>query len=426
MELRIQLTAESKYQLLLQIAQKVRDTLDLDEILNHLLDMVQTVIDYDAGGIFVLSEDLVTPTGVQPRQLIAGIARRGFDEHPVESDAMLMLGQGIVGHVIRTGEVVVAPDVRRDPRYVVGRERTRAEIAAPILQGERAIGALNLESDRVGAYDAGAVEVLRFFADAAAISIEKAMLHRRILAQRHVAEQLELAHKIQARLLPQSTPHVPGYELAGVCRAAFDIGGDYFDYIPLDDGRLGLTIADVSGHGIPAALIMSAFRALLRTQVQREARPAQVAATMNRWLPDFTGGADFVTAVYGVLDPATGDFIYSNCGHNPPLLFRAAGAPTALTVGGPALSVVGHLPYAAETVALAPGDLLLLYTDGVVELTNGEGEEFGVARLETAVRGAHSRPLPALIDAIVAQTQAFAGSAHLLDDFTLLLVRRAA
>ena len=220
----MKLTPEQKYQLILDISHKVRDTLDLDEIMDHLLDAVKIALDYDAAGIFVLNQDLVHGRHETPRELIAGISRRGFDPGPPEEDAMLMHGHGITGYVIRNCRSVVVSDVHLDPRYVQGRRATLSEIAVPIIINERAIGALNLESDRLAAYTSDDVEVLQFFADAAAVSIEKAMLHKQLLEQELISKQLETAREVQSRLLPRSAPNLPGYDVAGICIPADEIG----------------------------------------------------------------------------------------------------------------------------------------------------------------------------------------------------------
>lgn len=419
----MELTAEKRYQLLLDISQQVRNTLDLDVILNHLLDLLQTITVYDAGGIFVLNQDLVHPRWERPRHLIAGIARRGFPETPADDDPMLTLGKGIIGHVIRTGEVVVAPDVRGNPHYVEGHAGTLSEIAVPIFRGGRAIGALNLESNQLGTYTEKDVEVLQFFADAAGISIEKAMLHQELLEKGYIEKQLQIAQQVQARLLPSTPPEVPGYDIAGLCIPTYEIGGDYFDHIELGNGRLGLVVADVSGEGIPAALIMTAFRALLRTYARSEMQPAQIMRRLNRFLPDFTGQVDFVTAVYGILTLEDGRFTYTNCGHNPPLLFRANGSTELLQRSGPMLSIIDNASYDANQITLQPGDTLLLYTDGVVEIINRTMEEFGMERLANAVRRHITLPSAALLTKIVAATQAFCEVENYSDDFTLLVVK---
>ena len=262
------LDAEMKCGILQRISREIRDTLDFDETLEHLLDAVASVLDYDAAGIFVLNEGKVYPRPGHAGSLIAGIAMRGFDKQPVEADAMLMEGKGVIGHVIRTGLSTVIPDVRLDPHYVPGRLRTRSEITVPIMQKERAVGALNLESDRVGAFDEHELETLRFFAEAASIAISRAMLHHQLLVKERIEEQLRIAQMVQGRLLPAVSPLVTGYDVFGICIPALDLGGDYYDWLELSQKALGVVVADVAGKGVPAALIMSVFRTLLRVLAQ--------------------------------------------------------------------------------------------------------------------------------------------------------------
>ncbi len=421
----MKLTAENKYQLLRQISLQIRDTLDLDEILNQLLDMIQSTVSYDAAGIFVLNQDLIHARHEQPKEMIASVVWRGFDaQRPPEMDPMLSLGKGLIGHVISTGESLVVPDVRLDSRYVVGREGTLSEIVVPIVRNDQPIGALNLESNQLAAYNQQDVEVLLFFADAASISIEKAMLHRQLLENKQIEMQLKMAQAIQSRLLPAEPPVLAGYDIAGTCLPTYEIGGDYYDFIQLPQEQWGLVVADVSGEGIPAAMIMAIFRALLRTHARAGGETAVIAQTMNRLLPDFTGGIDFVTAVFGVLVPDSGQFTYTNCGHNPPLLLRADGRVDTLRQGGPLLSILLGAVYRAAQVTLQVGDLLVLYTDGVVEVMSKEGEEFGLARLQAVLQAAHSLPAQAIIERIIQATQVFSGAANYRDDFTCMVVKR--
>lgn len=421
----MELTAENKYKLLARISHTVRDTLDLDEILNHLLDMVQSVLDYDAAGIFILNEDLVYPRDVRPRELIAGLAMRGFDIPPPTVDPMLASGKGIIGHVIRTGESVVASDVRKDSHYIEGRKSTLSEIAVPIVRKERVIGALNLESDTLAMYSESDVEVLRFFADAASISTEKAMLHLQLLEKKLIEEQLRLAQHVQSRLLPGSRPDIFGYDIVGTCIPTYEIGGDYYDYFKLPGGELAIVVADVSGKGIPAAMIMTAFRALLRTQARSGSGPEDVIKTLNHLLPDFIGEANFVTSVYGVLNPPDGRFEYINCGHYPPILFRADGSVERLKDRSPLLSwVLEDVSYHSVKVTLAEGDLLLLHTDGVIEVMDSDDGEFGVERLEAVVQRSLRSTASEIIRNIIQATRDFSGSEYFADDFTLVVLQR--
>ena len=419
------LTADLKYRLLLQISQTMSGTLDLDEILNHLLDTIRLILDYDAAGVFVLNrQDLHPRTAERASQLIAGMAARGFDPRPADHDPMLFKGKGIIGHVIKTGETVVAPDVTLNPYYIAGRATTRSEIAVPIVLHRATIGALNIESDALGAFNDSDIDVLAFFAEAAAVSIEKAMLHRQLLEKKRIEDQLHIAQEVQARLLPSAPPELAGYDIAGVSLPTYDIGGDYFDYFPVAAGGLGLAIADVSGKGIPAALIMATFRALLRTYARSESNAAQVVQQVNALLIESVGLPAFVTAVYGVLDAESGRFTYANCGHNPPLVVRAGGRVDSLGSGGPFLGVFEKAQHESDETVLEPGDRLVLFTDGVVDTFHADGTEFGVERLADTVSRANGVGARETLQRVVDATRGFSGSDTYQDDFTLVIVHR--
>jgi sigma-B regulation protein RsbU (phosphoserine phosphatase) len=418
------LTDEKKYKLLIEISHKVRDTLDLDEIMEHLLDTIKTMVDYDAAGIFVLNQDLVHGRREHPKEIIAGIARRGFDTKPVEEDAMYTSGKGIIGHVIFSGSSLILPDVRLDSRYIEGRSLTQSEITVPIIRNDRAIGALNLESDRLSVYDETDLEVLQFFADAAAISIEKAMLHRQLLEKKLIDKQLELARDMQSRLFPNEPPDITGYDIAGICLPTEEIGGDYYDFIQLPHGGIGVAVGDVSGNGIASALVMTAFRGLLRMHTHGRLGPAKIARAINRLLPEFTGDSHFITAVYIVLNLDADDFTYVSCGHQPPLLLRSDGSIVNLTVHGPALGIFNTVNYRTEKISVNSGDILMLYTDGVIEVTNPDGVEFGIERLKTVLVQGRSLPAAELIQMIIQTTQQFSCSQSYMDDFTLVIIKR--
>jgi sigma-B regulation protein RsbU (phosphoserine phosphatase) len=410
-------SVEERFRLLLEISEKISGTLDLDELLGHLVDTLRSVVGYDAAGIYVIKRD-----GDQP--VIESMVTRGYDSPDAQHDLLLKFGEGLVGYVISTGKSVIIPDVKADPRYVEARRRTRSEMTAPITLNERVIGAFNLESDRPAAFTEADVEVLQFFANAAAISIEKAVLHEELVEKKRIESQLEVARKVQASLLPDKPPALPGYDVAAINLPTYEVGGDYYDYIEFPDQQLGVAIADVSGKGVPAALIMATFRAALRTQVRNDFSLSHVMSAVNFLLWESTADNQFVTAVYGVLDPATGRFTYTNCGHNSPLLLRLDGSIEELNRGGPALGVFEHVQYEESIVTLTPGDALVLYTDGVVEAANEDGKEFGQRRFEHTLRGATDLASRKVIRAIIDATRAFSGTDSYADDFTIVVVKR--
>jgi phosphoserine phosphatase RsbU/P len=414
-----------RYAIILELAQRLSRTFDLAEILHALLGAVRRVVPYDAAGVFVLKRSLGLPDAAGDR-VIAAMASVGFAPDRSREDPMLRSGRGIIGRVITTGAPIVAPDVRLDAYYVRGRSSTSSEVAVPISSNGQVIGALNLESDELGTYTSADVVELMAFATVAAISLEKAVLHYQVLEKQHLDHHLALAHDVQTTMLPASAPVVPGFDLAATNVPTMEIGGDYFDYLALADGRWALVVADVSGKGMAAALIMATFRAALRAEL-RIGRAATLEETMdavNSLLLDSIDTSRYVTAVYGVLDPRTGEFSYVNCGQAPPVLVRADGTSVWLDRGRPALGMPVNVEGESGRVVLAPGDVLAVYTDGVVELPDPAGDEFGRQRLETLLRDRASLSAEAIVDEVVRATADFCAQPAYEDDFTLMVVKR--
>lgn len=418
------MTGEDRNRLLVRLVRELDGTLNLDDVLGRLLDVLRSAVGYDAAGIFVLNREEVFPGyGLSWRNIVAAV-RRGFEGPMPDVDRLLELGQGLVGHVLKTGESAVAPDVLLDPRYVMGRPKTRSELAVPVFAGGRLVGAMNLESDVAGAYGEEDAEPLRLFADAAAIAVEKAVLYRLFVQRERLEEQLRLALETRDQAGATTWGDLPGWDAAGFSRPRYEIGGDYFDRIPLADGRLGVVVADVSGKGSLAAMTLTAFRAILRTQVEGEPEPVRTAAAANRLLRDRVRPTEYVTAFYGVLDLGRGLLSYSNCGHVPPILVRADGRFTRLSTGGPPLGLLASARYLSGEVSFEPGDLVVLLTDGVVETEGAEGEEFGSGRLAEVVRATRALPSATVIEEVVRAAAEFRGSDEPADDFTLLVLRR--
>ncbi|MBP7867826.1 MAG: SpoIIE family protein phosphatase [Acidobacteria bacterium] len=417
------LSPDDKVRLLLNLSQRLSGTFDLQDLLQSLLEAARTAVAFDAAGIYVLNRSVPVPWESRG-YLIAGMASVGFDELPQEEDPMLREGKGIIGRVIATGQTLILDDVHLDADYVEARRATRSEIAVPIVSNNQVIGAFNLESDRRAAYSAEDAALLEFFATVAALSIEKALLLRQVLEKQRLEQQLALARMVQGALLPSQPPRVAGYDLAGTNIPTGEVGGDYFDYIPLEDGRLVLAVADVSGKGIPAALIMATFRAALRTALQSERDLLRLAETLDGVLRASCDPARFVTAVLGLLDPREGGFHYVNCGHNPPMRVRRGAEREDLETGRIVLGALDGEQAEFGHTALQPGDLLVLYTDGVTEVADAGGEEFGPERLEALVRERAAASAREIVEAVTAAARAYAGHDRFDDDFTLVVLRR--
>ncbi len=244
------------------------------------------------------------------------------------------------------------------------------------------------------------------------------------IERRHIEDELALARRIQARLLPPGPPDVPGLDLAGSTESAREVGGDYYDFLPLGDGRVALVIADVSGKGVGAALLMSAFRASLMSQDLAREPVAAVLARLNRFLHHSVEPGKFVTAFLGVLDGASGRFVYSNAGHNAPLVVSADGTVARLEAGGLILGIFEDVAYETGEAALAPGDRLVLFTDGVTEAMDEHDEQWGEERLIELVRASADLGSAALLGRIVEAVRRFEGARGASDDVTLVVARR--
>jgi sigma-B regulation protein RsbU (phosphoserine phosphatase) len=238
--------------------------------------------------------------------------------------------------------------------------------------------------------------------------------------------ELDLARRIQARLLPAGPAHAAGLDVAGLSESAREVGGDYYDHIDLGDGRLLLVVADVSGKGVPAALLMSAFRAALMSQDVASTPLEAVAARANDFLHRSVEPGRFVTAFLGVIDGASGHLSYVNAGHNPPLLLRAGGGVELLETGGLILGIMDGSRFSRGDASLAPGDLVALYTDGVTEGANATNEQWGEERLVALLRAIAGGGAGEIATRIVREVRAFEGESGPADDITVLVAKREA
>lgn len=236
--------------------------------------------------------------------------------------------------------------------------------------------------------------------------------------------RLRLAAKIQWDLLPKEPPLVPGYQVAGRTIPAQLVGGDYFDFISVDDRRLALCVADVSGKGLPASLLMANLQATIRGQTLWNPSARECMRRSNRLLFQSTDIEKFATVFYGILDIEAHELRYSNAGHNPPLLFRAGEAPRRLETGGLVLGILEDSGFEEEVVPLGPGDVLVLYSDGITEALDARQEEFGEEALIRVVEAHRDETAAAIVDAVGSAVERFAGSTPQSDDMTLMVLRR--
>ena len=399
--------------LLLELGTKISVSLDTNQLLEQILDLVFQVVRYDAAGIYLVD---------RKTQWIDQQAIRGYD--PNRQDAVrLKVGRGLIGWVAKTGRSVIVPDVLRDDRYVKARSETRSEMVAPLRAGSEVIGAFNLESDEPDAYEPEDMELLMAFASQAAVAIERTRLHAEVLETRRLEEELSIGHRIQKTFLPERDPKVANFDIAGTYYSSGLVGGDYYDYVKITEGHLGIVVADVSGKGIPAALIMAAFRASLIAEVRNNYAIRTVFAKVNRLLWESIEIDRFVTAIYGVLDIQNRRFTYVNAGHNVGFLYRAAtNTFDILDSTGPLLGTLETAMFKERQVEIRPGDILTLYTDGITESMNASKDLFGEDRLKDVIRSRRGGFAAEIARAIRETVGAFSGGEP-EDDLTLVIVK---
>jgi sigma-B regulation protein RsbU (phosphoserine phosphatase) len=399
---------------LFEVSRQIMMPLSLDEVLHNILIALQKVIDFDAGGIYLIDH----ASGE-----IESISSIGYDK-VLEPDLRLKIGQGVVGWVARTGEAELVPDTSQDTRYINARAQTRSEVVVPVFSDSRLIGVLNLEHDELNAFSADDLEILTTFASQAAISIERAKLHKYMLEQKKIEEQLSIARAIQQTFLPRKVPKIPGYDLWGANISSGEVGGDYYDFIQIVENQIGIAIADVSGKGIPASLIMASFRASLIAEIRNNYAIRTICQKVNNLMCESLEPENFVTAIYGVLDAKNSIFTFANCGHNPGLLLRADDRVEELLEGGILMGIRRDATYEERPLYIASGDLLCLFTDGVTEAPNPAGEQFETGRIIQILKTYRRLPAADIGAKMIEAVHAFAAEDAVLDDLTLIVLKR--
>ncbi len=275
----------------------------------------------------------------------------------------------------------------------------------------------------VGPFGATDDLTLQLFANQAAIALENARLHRQALEKERLEREMELAAEIQRQILPEHAPDIPGYELAGWNRPARHIGGDYYNYLRTAEGRWVLTLGDVSGKGMPAALMVSILHSALRLMLDRHEVGPTLFERLNHHVLDSSAPAKYITLLVAELDPATRRLGYVNAGHNPGVVLDLAGNVRQLPSTGLPVGLLPGGSFQRSSVELAPGDLVCLYSDGLTEAANRAGDEFGLGRLIDCLAASREQSLEAIIRSLDEATTRFAGGQPQGDDQTVVLLR---
>jgi sigma-B regulation protein RsbU (phosphoserine phosphatase) len=391
-------------------AQKISSILDLDRLIDKVVNDV-------ARSFGCVEADIYLHDEVRGELFLACANGCAGCDVCGKGHSLKIGKEGMVGYVAATGQMRYAPDVRKDAYYIGCAECTLSEVAIPLHVDGTLIGVFTASHPELDAFPSEQLRLLQALCSYVAVAVHNARRFQQERSERQeMSREANEARKIQQALLPRSSPYIPGFAVTGLSTPAGAVGGDWYDFIPFDDGRWGLVLADVSGKGTAAALLMSATRGILRS-LATACCPSEVLSKLNQLLVnDFPSGR-FVTMLYAILDPATRILTFASAGHLRPLLVENAHAHFLDTERGMPLGI-GSGGYSEAQVRLAPGARLLFYSDGITEATNPEGDEYGAERLEK-----HFRQSDASADSILEDVRLFADGPGLHDDATVILVK---
>src|SRR5581483_905597 len=389
-------------------AQKINSILDLDLLIARIVD--------DIAGWFGCLEANIYLRGEGADEMVLA-AVHGCTLH-TKGHRLKVGVEGMVGHAAGTGRMHYAPDVEKDPYYVGCEQNTRSEVAIPLKVEDRVIGVFTASHPEIDGFPPEQLRLLQAFAIHISGAIQNAQLFRQErLANERMNREAEEARYIQEALFPRSSPYVPGFVITGRCIPAGAVGGDWYDYIPLSNGRWMLVLADVAGKGMAAALLMAAARGMIRSLAETSSGPGEVLTRLNRLLlEDFPSGR-FVTMLCAVFDPATRTLTFANAGHHWPLLGDASGVRTLQGDGGLPIGFAQET-FAETRVSLPAGSRVVFYSDGITESENESGEEYGSQRLGQLLS------MPDLsVETILEDACAFTAPSGARDDRTVILIK---
>jgi serine phosphatase RsbU (regulator of sigma subunit) len=406
---------------LLALISKVGITLLASASLNETLDQIVSLV-FEAVPadrcLLMMRED----SGQELRVAVARLRDR------VGEVGEIRVSRNVLDEVVMRGKSVLTSDAQHDPRFASGTvvlQGIRSVLAVPLGVADKVFGIIYADSPIAeGRFTEDHLKLLTTLASVAAIRVENARLLEAQLQQERLERELQLAMEIQQRFQPTAPPIVLGYELQGISFPCYEIGGDYYDFIERDDGRLVIALGDVSGKGTAAALLMSSLHAAVHAQAGSHETLVETISAVNRYLADNIPPNRFVTLFYAELDPASGALSFLNAGHNPPLIVHAAGTVEQLASGGLPLGIKRDAEYREGRTQLQLGDVLVIYSDGVTEAASPSGEEFGPTRLYEVVSRNIDASAAGLRDRIESALTKFSQGTQAADDITLVIVKR--
>lgn len=407
-----------KLMVLLEVGRRLASNMELDSLLDLIIKYATRVMEADRSSLFLVDKK----TG----ELWSKIAQ-GADE------IRFPIGKGIAGHVAKTGEIINIPDAYSDPRFnpEVDRQtgyRTKTILCAPLKNNDGeivgVIQVLNKKGKAGAVFEAEDEEILLALAGQAAVAITNAVYHKEVLAKQKLERDLQIARTVQQSFLPSSPPKVRGYQFEAFYKAAQEVGGDFYDFIPLSEDQVGLIMGDVSGKGVPAALFMARLMSDFRFISLIEEEPKDILARVNDILAERSQRGMFVTLEFVILDILKKRITFSSAGHLPPVLVKSDGSVHRLEVEkGIPLGIAGGREFSQDAVPFEGGDTLLLYTDGLMEARDAKGREFGLERIEKIISRNADSAAKRIKSNLLREINSFVTDTPQHDDLTFILMK---
>ena len=402
-----------------EITHALESTDSIDSLLEYIMQKSLAVMQSESASLMLVIEE----TNELEFKVTLG------PKAPAVKPFRLPIGQGISGWVAQTGQPVLIPDCYSDPRFDPSFDKrsgykTRSMLCVPMIHKGKIVGVMSIMNRLdLKPFDENDQLLFTIFASQAALSIENARLVRAVIEKQRLDKELQVASEIQRLLIPQEIPQQKFLEIAAAYMPCKQIGGDFYDFIQLDDHRFVFIVADVSGKGIPGAMVVSNMQATLRAYLEYSADLISIVTRLNEAIIRQTTSDRYITFFIALYDHSNTSLTYINAGHNPPLLITKDGQMTELRKGG---VFIGYVPweYESQTLPFNPGDLLLLYTDGVVEAMNQKEEEFEFKRLKDIIIANHHCSVEVIKEKIFSAVKHHIGSMPLEDDYTMMIARR--
>ncbi len=405
-----------RLQAMVEASKIFNSTLDLSELLGKILDVAKTLTKAERGTLFLVDEKA---------DEIWSLIAQGMEKQEIR----LPRGRGIAGHVARTGETVNIPDAYADSRFDPEVDRrtgfhTRNILTLPIRnKAGKIIATLQLLNKAAGSFTDDDTDVLLTLSGQMAMSLENAQLHHDLLEKERLEREMAMARGIQRSLLPETSPVIPGFDIAVLNEPCFEVGGDYYDFLSLGPSTLLVVIADVEGKGISSAMVMSNLQATLRALVLHLHSLNDIAEAVNKMILHDTRGEKYMTMFMGLIDTRRKGIHYINCGHVPPVVVRPGSEPIQLTEGGMVIGLFENIQFERGHVKFQTGDILLLCTDGITEAMDVQNEEFGSDRLVASVSQVTDKKAKEIVLKVCDDVTAYSKGGTHMDDKVMLAIK---